>query len=193
MQALRKLTVYGKEEDTQRTVADRLLYRVKDKHVIAYEAFLAAQLAPVVKRELLYLGWLMTDESGKPPFPTVVTYCPRSPAKVRKIGTDQAERIARRLAARLELPFEPLFTRRDGVEQKQLDVEERKSHAKHAYALRRGASVAVKRVILVDDIVTTGASMAACTQVLVDGGALSVVGVAVEQVKRKSKKKQKKT
>ena len=57
------------------------------------------------------------------------------------------------------------------------------------YHLRKGRSVAVKRVILVDDIVTTGASMAACTERLIEGGALSVLGVAVERVDRKKRKK----
>ena len=52
--------------------------------------------------------------------------------------------------------------------------------------------MALKRVILVDDIVTTGASMAACTEVLLNGGALSVIGVAVAQTRRKKEKKEKK-
>ena len=51
----------------------------------------------------------------------------------------------------------------------------------------------LKRVILVDDIVTTGASMAACAEVLLDGGALSVIGVCVSQTRRKKEKKAKKS
>ena len=64
--------------------------------------------------------------------------------------------------------------------------------ASHTYCLRRGASVSLKRVILVDDIVTTGASMAACTEALLNGGALSVIGVSVAQTRRKKEKKAKK-
>lgn len=192
MQTLRKLMWYGMPDSKQRTVGDRLLYRVKDGHVIAYEKFLADQLSHGVLSEMKYRGWLMTDEQGNLPFETVVTYCPRSPRKVREKGTDQAERMARHLASRLGLPFVPMLARRDNAEQKTLDREERRRHASHSYHLRRGASVALKRVILVDDIVTTGASMAACTEVLLDGGALSVIGVAVAQTRRKKEKKEKK-
>lgn len=193
MQTLRKLSLYGTAEDCQRSVADRLLYHVKDKHIVAYEHFLAAQLVPIVRAELCYRGWLLTGEDGKVPFETVVTYCPRSPAKVRKSGTDQAERVARRLATLLELPFVPMLTRKDNTEQKHLDLTARRAHAAHSYHLHRHVAVSLKRVILVDDIVTTGASMAACTEVLLENGALSVIGVAVEQVVRKTQKKSKRS
>lgn len=193
MQVLRKLMWYGSSDGDQRTVGDRLLYHVKDGHVIAYERFLADQLYHGALSEMKYRGWLLTDEQGDMPFETIVTYCPRSPRKVREKGTDQAERMARHLAKRLGLPFVPTLSRRDDTEQKMLDREERRRHASHSYRLRRGASVTLKRVILVDDIVTTGASMAACTEVLLDGGALSVIGICVSQTRRKKEKKAKKS
>ena len=193
MQSLRKLMWYGAAEGNQRTVGDRLLYCVKDEHVIAYERFLADQIYHGALSEMKYRGWLMTDEQGKTPFETIVTYCPRSPRKVREKGTDQAERMARRLASRLGVPFVPTLARQDNEEQKMLDREARYRHASHSYHLRRGGSVTLKRVILVDDIVTTGASMAACAEVLLDGGALSVIGVCVSQTRRKKEKKAKKS
>ena len=84
MQSLRKLMWYGAEEGNQRTVGDRLLYHVKDGHVIAYERFLSDQLYHGALSEMKYRGWLLTDEQGKTPFETIVTYCPRSPRKVRE-------------------------------------------------------------------------------------------------------------
>lgn len=189
MQALRKLMWYGPADGDQRAVQDRLLYRVKDGHVSAYERFLADQLYHGALSEMKYRGWLLTDEQGRMPFETVVTYCPRSPRKVRERGTDQSERVARRLAARLGVPFVRALVRCDNTEQKTLGEAERRRHASHSYRLRRRDAVTLKRVILVDDIVTTGASMAACTEVLLDGGALSVVGVSVSRVREKKRKK----
>ena len=191
MQALCKLMLYGAPDEMQRSVGDRLLYHVKDKHIAAYEHFLAAQLAPVVRAEMEYRGWLMTDAAGEKPFEMLITYCPRSPRKVRDVGTDQAERVARRLAVLLGVPFVKTLKRRDNQEQKQLTEAERRYHASHSYHLRSSASVMLKRVILVDDIVTTGASMAACTDALLGGGALSVIGVSVSRVREKKRKKQK--
>lgn len=192
MQSLRKLSRYGTEMEDQRTVANQLIYRIKDRHVTAYERFVAAQLAPVVRAELEDCGWFSAYEDGSVPFETVITFCPRSPAKVRRSGTDQSERVARHLADLLELPFERLFVRRGGTEQKKLSGAARQRHARHSYRLRRRGSVVCKRVVLVDDIVTTGATMAACTEVLLAGGALSVIGVTVEQVMGKKEKKLKK-
>lgn len=193
MQALCKLSLYGTDQGEQRSVANRLIYSIKDRHIVAYERFVADQLFPVVRAELENRGWLMTREDGSMPFETIVTFCPRTSLKKRKTGTDQAERVAKLLAARLGFPFVKLFVRRDHVEQKHLRGEARRAHAKGLYRLRRGASVTVKRVILVDDIVTTGASMAAGAECLIEHGALSVIGVAVEQTKRKKRKKEKNT
>lgn len=192
MQTLRRLVAYGREED-QRSVVDRLLYHVKDRHVIAYERFLAAQLAPLVNEEMYHRGWFLKKPDGSALFETVVAYCPRSRGKIAQAGTDQSARIARHLAKLLEVPYAPLLARRDNIEQKTLNGAQRQAHAVQSYRLKRGASVRVKRVILVDDIVTTGATMAACTRVLLDGGALSVLGVTAAQVNRKKEKKSKKT
>lgn len=193
MQALCKLCRYTPEAEEQRCVADRLLYRVKDGHVIEYERFLAAQLVPVVRAELDRRGWLMTYEDGSMPFETLVTYCPRSPAKARQMGTDQAERVAKLLAKRLGLPFQKLLVHSEGREQKRVKSEERRANASASYRRCRGKSAALKRVILVDDIVTTGSSMAACTEILLENGALSVLGVSVAVTERKKHKKTKNT
>ena len=193
MQALCKLCRYSPESEEQRCVADRLLYRVKDGHVVEYERFLASQLAPVVRAELDRRGWMMTYEDGSMPFETVITYCPRSPAKARQMGTDQAERVAKLLAKRLGLPFQKLLVHRESREQKRVKGEERKANAAAAYRRRHRASATLKRVILVDDIVTTGASMAACTEILLADGAISVLGVSVAVTERKKHKKIKNT
>lgn len=193
MTSLCKLAAYGKETDGARTVCDRLVYRIKDRHVTNYERFLAKQLSPIVRAEITSRGWLARDGDGKLPFETVVTYCPRSPAMARSRGTDQAERVARNLAVELGLPFVRAFVHRAGGEQKGLRGQERQIRAQAAYRLRRGVSVTVRRVILVDDIVTSGATMAACTEALFSAGALSVIGVAAEYVVRKKEKKRKRT
>lgn len=181
METLVALTSYGERgEDGKSSVADRLILRLKDKHIGAYEDFAAAQLVYGVRRVLEERGWARED--------TVVSFCPRSPRKVRASGTDQAERMAKCLAGRLDLPCVPLFRHVGDGEQKRLGGQARAEHARRAYRLRRGAYAAAKRVILVDDIVTTGASMAACCELLYSEGALSVIGVAVARAEEKTAK-----
>jgi predicted amidophosphoribosyltransferase len=53
-----------------------------------------------------------------------------------------------------------------------------------AFATRPGSQVDNKRVLLLDDVVTTGATLDACAKVLLEAGAKSVVGLAVAAVKR---------
>ena len=181
METLVALTAYGtKAEEGTVPVADRLILHLKDKHIGAYEDFLASQLVFGVRRAVEACGWSRED--------IVVSYCPRSPRKLRASGTDQAKRIAGALAHLLDMPCVPLFRHVGDGEQKRLGEKARAEHARRSYRLRHGAQVSAKRVILVDDIVTTGASMAACCELLFDAGALSVIGVAVARTEGKNAK-----
>lgn len=181
METLAALTSYGgSAEDGGVPVADRLILRLKDRHVGAYEYFLASQLVYGVRRILEECGWARED--------VVISFCPRSVRKVRTSGTDQAERVAKRLARLLDLPCVPLFRHVGDGEQKRLGGQARAEHARRAYRLRRGVRVAAKRVILLDDVVTSGASMAACCELLFAEGVLSVIGAAVARAEGKTAK-----
>ena len=181
METLVALTAYGADAaDGVTPVADRLILCLKDKHIGAYETFLASQLVYGVRDAMDARGWSREE--------TVISYCPRGPRKVRASGTDQAGRIAEKLAHLLELPCVPLFRHVGDGEQKRLGEQARAEHAHRAYRLRQNVRVAAKRVILVDDIVTTGASMAACCELLLEAGALSVIGVAVARTQEKQQK-----
>jgi competence protein ComFC len=109
---------------------------------------------------------------------TVIGFLPRSREKVRRYGFDQARELAKALAERTELPFSCVLRRvRDGVPQKTLGVRKRQENLRGAFELRE--DVRGKRVILVDDLVTTGAGMAEAARVLRRGGAVDVLAVSV--------------
>ena len=75
--------------------------------------------------------------------------------------------LARRLGAVLGVPVEtPLYIKRRGRPQKELTREERLRRAKAAFACRPGTDLTGKRVLLVDDIITTGATASACAAAL---------------------------
>ncbi len=104
-----------------------------------------------------------------------VAFIPRRGREKRKYGVDQAKILAKRIAKELGLPLLNVLKSRSGAPQKKLSVEQRRKNA--VYELKRNADPSGKRILLVDDIVTTGATMGAAAAALRAGGAKEIVGV----------------
>ena len=108
----------------------------------------------------------------------IITYVPRSPAKIRIEGVDQARILAYSLAEKTKLDIEEHFICRSGVkEQKSLEYGERDIYARSRFSLRLGAEEKIKgkHFVLVDDIITSGATVKVCSELLTEAGALDVV------------------
>ena len=109
---------------------------------------------------------------------------PLHPDRQRERGYNQAELIARPLARRLGLKLGSYLLMRTKPRPAQL-VLSRSEHWKSvrgAYATRRGVRVDKLRILLVDDVLTTGATLDACSRVLKKAGAASVLGLTVARV-----------
>ncbi len=93
-------------------------------------------------------------------------------------GFNQATYIARALSDVLEKPLleHALIRSRHTPHQAKLDRTERLKNVEGAFVLADVAQVAGKRILLVDDVYTTGATMQACAQVLLGAGAIVVSG-----------------
>jgi ComF family protein len=105
-------------------------------------------------------------------------------ARRRERGYNQAELIARPLARMLGLPLGPLLlvrTRPRPVRQ-ELTRRERWETVRGAYETREGARVDKLRVLLVDDVLTTGATLDACARALRDAGVSRVAALTVARV-----------
>ncbi|MCI6590073.1 MAG: ComF family protein [Lentisphaeraceae bacterium] len=106
---------------------------------------------------------------------SAVVPVPITRAKLRSRGYNQAELLARALARRLGLPcLHRLLVRHEtGVfSQTRLHRAERLANAREAYALApRAPSLAGQRLLLVDDVMTTGATAQACAEALASAGA----------------------
>ena len=96
-------------------------------------------------------------------------------------GYNQAELIARPLARLLGIPFRSdlLVRTRPRPNQLRLTRRERWGTVRGAYATLKGAQVDKLRVLLVDDVFTTGATLDACSRALKGAGAARVVGLTV--------------
>ena len=104
--------------------------------------------------------------------------------RARKRGYDQAALIAHVTAGDLRLPMAPILERaRATIAQFDLDRVHRATNVEGAFRLKSGARnrrpLVGHWVVLVDDVVTTGATLAACAQPLLEAGADGVSAVAV--------------
>jgi ComF family protein len=106
---------------------------------------------------------------------------PQHATRLRERGYNQAELIARPLARRLGVPYRPILLVRTKPrpEKLKLTVRERWRTVRGAYDIREGARVDNLRVLLVDDVLTTGATLDACSRALRHAGAAKVTALTV--------------
>ena len=111
----------------------------------------------------------------------VVVPVPLHRERERERGYNQAALLSKPLAKRLRLPHKAvlLVRTRARPDKQVLSLEERWESVRGAFATRPGSQVDNLRVLLVDDVLTTGATLDACARALREAGAKSVIGLTV--------------
>ena len=107
--------------------------------------------------------------------PDLLIPIPLHKSRRRKRGFNQAELIARGLGKELGIPVsaDSLLRTKKTSPQKELNDQERKSNLKNAFQLAKD-NVKFKKILLIDDIYTTGSTIDAAASVLLDHGAEKV-------------------
>lgn len=152
------------------------LYKNQGKTLIEAYKFGNNRSLSKLFAELLYT-YRLKDLHGY----TVVPV-PASHTGVAKRGWDQVDLICSTLWNTYGIPYKNLLqrTRSDQKEQKQLDREERKKHSKNIFSLRE--ECVNQRIILLDDIATTGATLDICYKLLYETGAAHIILCTLAQV-----------
>lgn len=111
----------------------------------------------------------------------LVVPVPLSPARLRTRGFNQAELLAQPLATAHGWTLAPaaLLRARDTPQQTRLPARERRANVAGAFAVAEPAAVQGRRVLLVDDVCTTGATLEACATPLLAAGAAGVWAIVV--------------
>lgn len=116
------------------------------------------------------------NASGIPLYSAIVPVPPRNGGAAPSLPL----LLARRLGAVLDIPVcKALYTTRTMRPQKQLNRQQRMQNTHGAYAAVPGADLTGQRILLVDDIITTGATVSACAQALLQAGAFEVFAVSI--------------
>ena len=115
------------------------------------------------------------------PEPDVITWVPVSDRRRRKRGFDQGELLALAAAEELGIPAEKLLHKfRDNPPNSSLKTQpERRANVLGVYKAVQPERFRGKRVLLLDDIVTTGATASECARVLMTAGAEEIIFAAL--------------
>lgn len=107
----------------------------------------------------------------------VVVPVPSTPEKIKMRGYNQAELIAAKFAQLAELPMETGVLKKNSnvASQSTLNMAARQKSVAGVYEIADASVVAGKKVLLVDDILTTGATAIAIARILYQAGAEQVV------------------
>ncbi len=105
---------------------------------------------------------------------STITHLPTTSDRIRSRGFDQSQVLAKEIAAARKLPYAPLLHRLHGDHQVGGTRSQRLERASSAYRAINVSSVQGAHVLLIDDVMTTGASITSATKVLIDAGAKSV-------------------
>lgn len=168
---LRKLFFYSAKKD--REAQNRIIYLLKKNPNRRISRFIARELESMMIHELEVLG---ARESA------VIVSVPRGRRARSVWGFDQSELICRELSDISGIPYVSAIKRRfGGKEQKKLSRAKRFRNIRSLFALSSDTSIDGRYVILFDDVVTTGASMAACVSLLMSAGARGVICLCIAQ------------
>lgn len=153
------------------SVRDSLL-RYKFHGITAYKDIYARLLADCVRD-----GGIDCD---------MVTWAPLSKRRLRKRGYDQARLVAETAAALLDKPcVRTLEKWKDTPPQSSLDgAEKRKANAAGVYRCAAAEKINGKTILMIDDIVTTGSTLAECAKMLKGAGAKEIYAAAVASAHR---------
>jgi competence protein ComFC len=120
-------------------------------------------------------------EKHMPEKPDAVTWAPLSRKRLRKRGYDQARLLAENIAKRLCVPCERLLEKTEDTPPQSgiKDAAERRANVLGAYRAAAGARIAGRRLLMADDILTTGSTMGECCRILGENGAEEIYCAAV--------------
>lgn len=115
----------------------------------------------------------------------LIAFVPTHRRKEAIRGYNQAELLAKYISDKLNIPLlkDNLVKKRWTKEQSHSTKNDRTTNLKDSFYIKNPSSIEKKRILLIDDIITTGATMEECSKVLKMNGSKEVLGLALTSSK----------
>ena len=155
------------------SATDTLIWRLKRNATRDLLDFISGEMAELIRQEAAeHLRSVRPED-------VIVTNVPRRPKTILEVGYDHMADVASLTAKKLGYRYAKLLGRTGkALEQKTLGHEERLENAKNTITVRE-KDLAGKTVILMDDIMTTGASLASSAELLTGAGAEMIISATI--------------
>lgn len=145
-------------------VAKDLAWKLKSSGARAAAALMAMQMA------------LITGNEAE-----LIVPVPTSADRVRQRSYDQAELLARQLALLTGVPWSRCLARQSRVHQVGAGREQRRRQLEEAFRVKSGGLIKGARILMVDDVVTTGATLESAARALKAAGARTIEAIVFTQ------------
>lgn len=115
----------------------------------------------------------------------IITSIPLSKKSKKQRGFNQAELISKKLSKKLGIKYLNILEKcKENKPQHNLNLSERKENVKGIFRLKKKIDVSNKQILLIDDIITTGNTLAEATKVLLNNNAKSVSCLTLANTKK---------
>lgn len=159
---------------------------------LSYESFLVKKLIKLFKYEPYIKDLSKTLSSliithfkllnNKPDFSDfLLVPVPLAKKKLKMRGFNHAQELAKELSTSFKIPLinDVLIKTKETLSQVELSEKEREENIKNVFSCQNQKKIKRQKILLVDDIYTTGSTMEECARILKENGAKQVWGIAV--------------
>lgn len=153
-----------------------LLHNLKYNFVEEISDNLSDLMVKSLERNNLFSAWQINKAN------TIITAVPLHKKRYLARGFNQSDLLAERLSDHYHLPKKDLLSRqRNTLSQVSLSRQERQTNLNDAFLFNNQEADKNKKILLIDDVVTTGSTLAECAKVLAAQGFKDIYGLVIAQ------------
>ena len=159
-------------------------YRDNVRHSLLKYKFYGRRSYAAAYGRLLSMKLLREDRADV----DIITWIPISQKRLKQRGFDQVELLAQKLQEELQIPsMALLWKKRDNPQQSRIvGNAQRRANVLGAYEAINRHAIRGKKILLLDDILTTGATAGECARILLEAGAKEVHFAAIAAANKKN-------